>query len=127
MAEIDGLRKAMTQSPTAAESQFAMDSRGIDAMTLYETRFIGEGGPVLAEIPGLTPRCSFKGNEHYVRARIADLDGRVAWIQPVFLAHGKPIAPCELRGSASGHHGTPAWIESLRSKSRKPYATFYPR
>ncbi len=25
MAEIDGVRKAMTQSPTAAELQFAMD------------------------------------------------------------------------------------------------------
>jgi hypothetical protein len=52
---------------------------------LFDTRFIGRDGKVLAEATGLTPHYEFKGNEGYVRASIVDSNGRRAWTQPVFL------------------------------------------
>jgi hypothetical protein len=50
----------------------------------YTTRFIGEGGKVLAEVVGRSPQYRFRGGERYVRAVITDSDGRRAWTQPVF-------------------------------------------
>lgn len=50
----------------------------------FVTRFIGQGGTVLAEVPGPNPSYAFKGDETYVRASILDSDGRRAWTQPVF-------------------------------------------
>jgi hypothetical protein len=54
----------------------------------FLTRFIGEGGRVLAEVAGLEPKYVFRGNEIYVRAAITDSNGRRAWTQPVFRASG---------------------------------------
>jgi hypothetical protein len=48
------------------------------------TRFIGQGGQVLAEVAGISPRYRFTGNETYVRAAIIDSNGNRAWTQPVF-------------------------------------------
>ena len=56
---------------------------GADARHL--TRFVGKGGRVLAEVPGLEPRYAIRGDEGYVRASIVDSNGRRAWTQPVFL------------------------------------------
>ena len=50
----------------------------------YTTRFIGEGGKVLAEVAGAKPRYKFTGRESYVRASIMDSNGKRAWTQPVF-------------------------------------------
>jgi hypothetical protein len=50
----------------------------------YTIEFIGEGGRVLGmsyETPASYP---FSGNEKYVRAKVTDSGGRVAWAQPVF-------------------------------------------
>jgi hypothetical protein len=48
----------------------------------YHTQFIGKGGKVLAELEGLTPGYSPKGDEGYVRAKVHGPGGRVAWTQP---------------------------------------------
>ena len=50
----------------------------------YMTRFIGQGGQVLAEVAGISPHYRFTGNETYVRAAIIDSNGNRAWTQPVF-------------------------------------------
>jgi len=50
----------------------------------YVTRFIGNGGKVLAEVAGLNPAYNVKGNEGYVRAALIDSNGKRAWTQPVF-------------------------------------------
>jgi len=52
---------------------------------LFTTRFIGSGGRVLAQVTGLAPHYTVKGDEGYVRAAVTDSDGRRAWTQPVFL------------------------------------------
>jgi hypothetical protein len=52
----------------------------------YTTTFVGVGGRVLALDHGLTPSYDLTGPEMYVRARVEDSAGRVAWVQPVFVA-----------------------------------------
>jgi hypothetical protein len=51
----------------------------------YLTRFIGQGGKVVAQVAGAKPSYSFTGDEKYVRASITDSNGNRAWTQPVFL------------------------------------------
>jgi hypothetical protein len=51
---------------------------------LYRTEFIGKGGKVLKLDESLNPVYEFTGNELYVRARITNSDGQIAWTQPVF-------------------------------------------
>lgn len=50
----------------------------------YTTQFVGENGRILAVDKSLAPRYTLSGNESYVRARVIDSGGRVAWVQPVF-------------------------------------------
>lgn len=61
-----------------------IDPRGKDD-SRFLTRFIGKNGTVLAEVPGLNPSYSFRGNEGYVRASILDSNGGRGWTQPYFL------------------------------------------
>lgn len=50
----------------------------------YRVQFIGSGGTVLQETPGLSATYAMKGNEKYVRAKVIDSNGLAAWTQPVF-------------------------------------------
>lgn len=52
----------------------------------YTTRFIGADGRLLDEVHGPTARYRPGRHDGYVRARVEDSDGSVAWIQPVHLA-----------------------------------------
>jgi hypothetical protein len=49
----------------------------------YLTEFIGQGGQVLARSTSLRPSYRITGSEGYVRTRISDSSGRMAWTQPV--------------------------------------------
>lgn len=49
----------------------------------YLTEFIGQHGRVLASSTSLRPSYRIDGSEGYVRARISDSSGRMAWMQPV--------------------------------------------
>jgi len=49
----------------------------------YLTEFIGGSGKVLARSTTLRPSYSISGSEGYVRARVSDSSGRMAWTQPV--------------------------------------------
>jgi hypothetical protein len=40
---------------------------------------------VLASVGGTAPQYRLRGGEQYVRARIRDSNGSVAWTQPVFV------------------------------------------
>lgn len=51
---------------------------------LYRTEFIGTGGKVLKLDDSLNPSYEFTGKELYVRARVTNSDGQVAWTQPIF-------------------------------------------
>jgi hypothetical protein len=48
----------------------------------YLTEFIGQDGRVLARSTTLRPTYRISGAEGYVRARISDSSGRMAWTKP---------------------------------------------
>lgn len=52
--------------------------------TKFTTQFIGDGGSVLATSGENPARYVFRGDEAYVRAKVIDSNGRIAWVQPVF-------------------------------------------
>jgi hypothetical protein len=51
----------------------------------YRIQFIGSGGKILQE--SLAPDAAYKikGSEGYVRAKILESNGKIAWTQPVIL------------------------------------------
>ena len=51
----------------------------------YRITFIGKGGTVLEEVEGPDATYRIKGSEGYVRAKITESDGNMAWTQPVMI------------------------------------------
>jgi hypothetical protein len=51
----------------------------------YTVQFIGRGGKILNEVTTNPAVYPFKGDEFYVRAKVIESNGKVAWTQPVFL------------------------------------------
>ena len=51
----------------------------------YRIQFIGGGGRVLSEVAGPVASYDIKGNEAYVRARVLESNGRMAWTQPLVI------------------------------------------
>jgi len=49
----------------------------------YRIQFVGKGGRVLAEALTSPATYTFRGGEGYVRARVLESNGRMAWTQPV--------------------------------------------
>lgn len=49
----------------------------------YRIQFIGGGGRVLREVAAPEARYAFAGDERYVRAKVIESNGTVAWTQPV--------------------------------------------
>jgi hypothetical protein len=56
-----------------------------DTWARYRIQFIGKGGRVLHEGLVSPAEYVFRGDETYVRARVLESNGRVAWCQPVFV------------------------------------------
>jgi hypothetical protein len=48
----------------------------------YRIQFIGSGGRVLQESEGAAASYTMRGNEGYVRVKVIDSNGRMAWGQP---------------------------------------------
>jgi hypothetical protein len=51
----------------------------------YRIQFIGREGAVLQEVPEGSATYAFTGDERYVRAKVIESNGRVAWGQPVLV------------------------------------------
>jgi hypothetical protein len=51
----------------------------------YRIQFIGKGGHVLEEALGTSATYVVKGTESYVRARVLESNGRMAWVQPLVI------------------------------------------
>jgi hypothetical protein len=51
----------------------------------YRVQFIGGSGRVLAELTESPAEYKFKGGEQYVRARVIESNGKMAWTQPVLV------------------------------------------
>ena len=51
----------------------------------YRIQFVGAGGRILNEVGDASASYTFKGDEGYVRAKVIESNGRMAWCQPVML------------------------------------------
>ena len=51
----------------------------------YRIQFIGSGGKVLSEAPAASASYTFTGTEGYVRAKVLESNGAIAWTQPVIV------------------------------------------
>jgi hypothetical protein len=63
----------------------------VTAPSRYRIQFIGKQGSLLREVAEPTARYDIRGDEGYVRAKVLESNGRVAWIQPT-LVKEKPTA-----------------------------------
>ena len=64
-----------------------------DAWSKYRIQFIGKGGRVLRETVEPSSTYAFSGDEGYVRARVLESNGRIAWVQPVVVTGAaRPVA-----------------------------------
>jgi len=61
--------------------------------TRFRTEFVGKGGRVLKAIDGTTAAYQCAGDEGYVRARVIDSNGLMAWTQPVRVDGARQEAP----------------------------------
>ncbi len=55
------------------------------AFSKYRIQFIGRNGRVLQESLESPASYRFKGGEGYVRARVLESNGEIAWVQPLFV------------------------------------------
>ena len=56
----------------------------VDGSSKYRVQFIGKDGKVLQESISNPATYQFRGNELYVRAKVLESNGKMAWIQPVW-------------------------------------------
>jgi hypothetical protein len=78
-ADRNGVR--ITLNPATSDLGW---STGDHDRRLYVTRFIGSGGKELKVDETYTPSCGFVNGTAYIRARIEDDGGSLAWTQPHF-------------------------------------------
>jgi hypothetical protein len=60
------------------------------AWSKYRVQFIGREGRVLQEQAAADASYTFKGDEGYVRTKILESNGHVAWLQPVPVGGAAP-------------------------------------
>jgi hypothetical protein len=107
LQELDVSAKTMRVSVRAATS------------SRYRVQFIGKGGRLLQESTEATAVYAFTGNEGYVRARVVESNGRMAWIQPVVVS-ARPSARVDLAMSLVGAGAIVALVHWRRGNVRSP-------
>lgn len=55
----------------------------------YRIQFIGRGGRILSEATSSPATYNYHGNEIYVRAKIIESNGKMAWTQPVMIGSNR--------------------------------------
>ena len=58
------------------------------AYSHYRIQFIGQQGHISKEVPGTDATYTIRGDERYVRAKVIESNGHVAWTQPVMVTAG---------------------------------------
>jgi hypothetical protein len=96
-ALVDALERGEFYSSTGVEFRSIESTK--TGMTLsvaeqpssrYRIQFIGRHGRVLSETITATASYTFKGDEGYVRAKVIESNGKLAWVQPVPVGAGAP-------------------------------------
>lgn len=96
-ALVEALERGDFYSSTGVELRFVEATK--TALTIavkeepssrYRIQFIGRQGRVLSEQTTPTASYTFKGDEGYVRAKVLESNGKLAWIQPVPVGSSSP-------------------------------------
>jgi hypothetical protein len=90
-AIVDALERGDFYASTGVElSDYQATARGItitvknDPYSKYRVQFIGRSGAILGEANASPAVYEFKGDELYVRAKVIESNGKLAWTQPVW-------------------------------------------
>lgn len=93
-AIIDALERGDFYASTGVELEdYTADKKSVavtvkkERWSKYRIQFIGRSGKILSEVLDSPATYKIRGNESYVRAKILDSNGNVAWTQPVMLHH----------------------------------------
>ena len=91
---VEALERGDFYATTGVEMQSIQSSPSFLTLTVkqqpssrYRIQFIGKNGRVLSESVTSPATYAFKGDESYVRAKVIESNGKMAWIQPV------PVGP----------------------------------
>jgi hypothetical protein len=76
----------VTLAEYAASPQRVSLSIQVTAASKYRVQFIGKGGRVLKESNEPVASYDIRGDEGYVRAKVIESNGRIAWCQPIVVA-----------------------------------------
>jgi hypothetical protein len=89
-AILDAIERGDFYSSTGVElSDYTVDETSITigirttTFSRYRVQFIGRGGKLLSEVTSSPATYQFRGGEGYVRARVIESNGAMAWTQPV--------------------------------------------
>jgi len=63
-----------------------------EGVSKYRIQFIGRGGRMLSEVGEASASYTYVGDEGYVRAKIIESNGRIAWVQPVSVSRASTTA-----------------------------------
>lgn len=77
------------QSLTATSTALTVAVK-TEPQSKYRIQFIGKQGSVLSESISSPATYTFKGDESYVRAKVIESNGKLAWIQPVPVGASAP-------------------------------------
>jgi hypothetical protein len=77
------------QSVTATASSLTITIK-TEAQSKYRIQFIGKQGAILGESITSPATYTFKGGESYVRAKVIESNGKLAWVQPIPVGDSAP-------------------------------------
>jgi len=77
------------QSITATASSLTIAIK-TETQSRYRIQFIGRQGAILSEAISSPAIYTFKGDESYVRAKVIESNGKLAWVQPVPVGTSAP-------------------------------------
>jgi hypothetical protein len=77
------------QSITATSSALTIAVK-TETASKYRIQFIGKQGAILSEAVSSPATYTFKGDESYVRAKVIESNGKLAWVQPVPVGASAP-------------------------------------
>jgi hypothetical protein len=96
-AVLDALERGEFYSSTGVELQSLATTATAMTITIraerqskYRIQFIGKQGRVLSEAAASPATYTFTGDEGYVRAKVIESNGKLAWIQPVPVGSSAP-------------------------------------
>lgn len=83
--ELDDYQASTSAITIKMKQRFWGSGREDNMKAGYRIEFVGKGGAVLQDVQGTEASYAIKGSEGYVRARITQSDGKMAWTQPVMV------------------------------------------